>query len=62
MDVMTVDEIAAELRISLSTVYGWLDSGQLVGYKVGNLWRIKRSDFDAFMAAGRNVQGMGDAP
>jgi excisionase family DNA binding protein len=46
---MTVEEVAAELDRSPSTVRGWCISGALKGYKFGREWRVKRSDVVAFL-------------
>lgn len=54
-DVLTVRDIATELDFSLTTVYGWLEKGLLVGYRIAGSWRVYRADLDAFIAAGRNV-------
>ena len=37
-------EIAKELRVSKSTVYGLLKSGQLKGYQINSSWRIPQKE------------------
>lgn len=46
---MTVQEIAAELRISRSAAYEL--SKKLVRLKVGRIVRVSRASFEAFIAA-----------
>ena len=57
-DWLTVGEVADELGFSRTTVYGWLETGQLVGHLIAGSWRVKRHDLDAFIAAGRNVPAL----
>ena len=52
---LTVAEVAAELNVNETTLYSWLRLGTLRGYRMGSLWRIARTDLDAFVASGRNV-------
>jgi excisionase family DNA binding protein len=47
--IYTPEEIAERLKVQERTVYGWLRSGKLKGAKLGRLWRIRESDFDAFL-------------
>ncbi len=47
--LMTVGEVADLLRVHLMTVYEWLNSGALKGYKVGVQWRVKREDAEAML-------------
>jgi excisionase family DNA binding protein len=47
--IYTPEEIAERLKVQERTVYGWLRSGKLRGAKLGRLWRIKESDFEAFL-------------
>ena len=63
---LTVDEAAAELRVSERTVLNWLRSGRLPGMRLGGPksgWRIERTDFERFLdelrresAAGRDSE------
>ena len=49
--IYTPEEIAERLQVQERTVYGWLRSGKLRGSKLGRLWRVRESDFTAFMEA-----------
>ena len=49
----TVAELADEHDLSTDTVYDWLRAGDLVGFKLGNAWRIHPDDWDAFVDARR---------
>jgi excisionase family DNA binding protein len=54
LDLMTVDEVARQLRVSPKTVRGWLVHGRLHGFKLTpKVWRIQREDFQAFVTAAK---------
>jgi excisionase family DNA binding protein len=42
--LMTPQEVALELRVTLNTVYEWLTSGKLRGRQFGSRWRIPREE------------------
>jgi len=46
---LTPEEVSKELRVSLSAIYKFLRNGDLVGVRVGDLWRIRRVDLEAFL-------------
>lgn len=48
-DTMNSLEVQALLKISRSTLEGWLKSGKLKGYKVGRRWLFKRSEVEALI-------------
>ncbi|HEY8416177.1 MAG TPA: helix-turn-helix domain-containing protein [Thermaerobacter sp.] len=54
VETLTPQEAARYLRVSVQTVYRHLRSGRLPGAKVGQQWRIRRTDLDRFLAGGDN--------
>lgn len=50
---ISADIIAEEIGVTSKTVREWLKSGELVGIKVGNTWRIHRTDFDRYIEGQR---------
>ena len=50
---VTPDEIANNLSITSKTVREWLKSGDLVGVKFGNSWRVHEKDFERFLEGQR---------
>lgn len=52
-NLMTVDEVARELRVSLRKVYQFIHSGELVATNIGTedrkIFRITRADYEAFL-------------
>lgn len=49
-ELLTVEEVAAYLRVAPNTVYRWCRSGRLTGIKIGKEWRISRQHLDQFLA------------
>jgi excisionase family DNA binding protein len=49
LEVMTVQEIAAELGVSKMTVYRLIESRTLVGFRVGRSIRVKVSEYQRFI-------------
>jgi excisionase family DNA binding protein len=43
--------VSDKLSVPLRTVYQWIYHGKLPAYKISVLWRIKKTDFEAFVAA-----------
>jgi excisionase family DNA binding protein len=60
-EFFTVEEIAAELKISRGTVRTWIAAGALrasrpgVAGRDGRVYRIARSDLDSFLATKQSV-------
>lgn len=51
-EVLTVKEIAAELRVTPASVYSLIDRGQLAHFRVNNAIRVRRSEFERFKSGG----------
>jgi excisionase family DNA binding protein len=49
-DLLSVADAAKVLGVSEADVQAVLDSGELVGKKIGTTWRIKRSSIDEYLA------------
>lgn len=54
--LLTFNETLAHLRISKSTLYRFMENGQIQGYKVGSTWRFYLEDVKALVKA-RNEMG-----
>lgn len=50
--LLTFKEAMSYLRVSRSTLYRLMWSGQLTGHKVGSTWRFYRDDLRACVARG----------
>lgn len=49
-DIMTMDEVAAYLKLKLKTAYALAARGDIPGFKVGGSWRFRRSEIDKWIA------------
>ena len=49
MDYLTPEEIAATLRVHISTVRRWIRDGRLPAYRVGRQYRITKLAYQQFM-------------
>jgi len=48
-ELLTVDEVAKEIKVHAETVRAWIRSGELVAVDIGGKYRITRSDLNAFL-------------
>lgn len=48
-EIMTVNDVAQYLKISVITTYRLVQEGKIPAFKVGRSWRVKRSDLDDFI-------------
>lgn len=55
-DWMTVEEIANDLRVKESTVREWIRQKKLKAAKFGRDYRIKRRDYDEFIAQHYDIE------
>ncbi|GEM_PF-6741994 len=46
---LTIDEVAAILKIAPRTLLEWLRNKKIKGVKMGKEWRIFQKDLDAFL-------------
>lgn len=47
--VFTIDELAAYLKVSKSSLYKWLTQGKVPGQKIGKHWRFSRVVIDRWL-------------
>ena len=47
--IMTIEQLAAYLKISQSTLYKLLQDGKLPGQKVGKRWRFHKEAIDRWL-------------
>lgn len=47
--MLTVIEVAEQLKISPKTVRVWIESGKLPGYRFGKDYRINAEDLESFI-------------
>ena len=47
-EIMTLEEVAAYLRLKPQTIYTWAQEKQIPAAKLGKEWRFKKSIIDAW--------------
>jgi excisionase family DNA binding protein len=52
-DWLTVRQVARELGVVTRTVHGLINSGQLTGYWIGRVIRVRRADLDCYLESVR---------
>ena len=56
-DVFSAKDVAELLQVDIESIYRFVRSGNLVGYKIGgSQWRITESDLDDFLIRARVVK------
>jgi excisionase family DNA binding protein len=56
--VMTIDELAAYLKVAKSTLYKLAQEGRVPGQKVGKHWRFRKDAIDRWL---ENADGTGSS-
>lgn len=54
--LLTPEQVAEKLQMSVLTVTNYLRKGDLSGVKIGRVWRIRQEDLDAFLHARKNIK------
>ena len=49
--IYKVGQVSKALSVTDGTVYRMLTDGRLLGVKIGNRWRVRASDVQAFLKA-----------
>lgn len=47
--MLTVFEVAEQLKVSAKTIRVWIESGKLEGYRFGKDYRIHKQDLERFI-------------
>ena len=47
----TIKEVAELLKVSEGAIRKWIKLGKLKGVRLGRIWRIRKGDFEAFVAS-----------
>ena len=50
MKIYTVKSLALEFKVSELTIRRYLETGKLIGFKVGRVWRITQDSVDNFIS------------
>lgn len=55
-EIMTIEEVAAYLRVSERTVYEWAQKEEIPAGKLGSSWRFKRSEIQSWVDKKLNLR------
>ena len=48
-DVLTVTDVAEILFVGRNTIYDLLNSGELIGFRIGRGWRIPKANLEEYI-------------
>ncbi len=48
-EILTVEEVAAELKVRRETILRYVHAGELKAARLGRVYRVRREDLDAFL-------------
>ena len=49
--LMSVEQVAKYLQLNRSTIYDWAQKGKLPAINLGQVWRFRRAELDAWLEA-----------
>jgi excisionase family DNA binding protein len=55
-EILVAKEVAILLKVSVRSITRLAEKGELIGFKVGDLWRFQRSDIETYIAAQKRKQ------
>jgi len=58
--LMNIKELSKYLRVETTTLYHWSKQGRIPAYKLGTMWRFRKSDIDEWLE-GQKTQPGGSA-
>ncbi|MCX5719986.1 MAG: helix-turn-helix domain-containing protein [Nitrospirae bacterium] len=47
--LLTIDEVAEFLHVNPMTVYVWVKDGKIPAFKIGKVWRFRKSEIDNWL-------------
>jgi len=48
-ELLTLEQVAEHLQVSVKTVRRWIDAGDLVAHRIGRGLRVSKADLQAFI-------------
>jgi len=55
--LMTIDDLAAYLRVTKRTIYDWLKHNKIPAFKIVGQWRFKKDKIDQWLEEGAKYHG-----
>jgi excisionase family DNA binding protein len=60
-EYLTIEEVAAKVKVRPKTVREWLRTKRLKGVKAGHFWRIRPEDLEVFLEGEPTEEDLEDA-
>lgn len=54
--LFTLKEVLELLKVSRSTLYKFMEKGEIKGIKIGKVWRFRKEDIESFITRKANNQ------
>ena len=55
--LMTLEEVAEYLRLSVHTIYKFAQKGKIPALKAGKKWRFRKEDIDRWLMDNKKLKG-----
>lgn len=55
-DILEPKEVAQMLKVSVRTIVRLAERGDIIAFKVGDMWRFQKSDVEAYIEAQKKKQ------
>jgi excisionase family DNA binding protein len=55
-EMLTIRQVADEMKVHYETVRGWIQTGELVAVDIGRVYRISRTELEEFKRRKRTDQ------
>jgi excisionase family DNA binding protein len=60
-EYLTIEEVAAKVKVKPKTVREWLRTKRLKGVKAGHFWRVRPEDLEVFLEGEPTEEDLEDA-
>ena len=47
--LLTISEVAEFLQMNSMTVYSWVKDGKIPAFKIGKVWRFRKTEIDEWL-------------
>ena len=47
--LLTISEVAEFLQMNSMTVYSWVKDGKIPAFKIGKVWRFRKTEIDKWL-------------
>lgn len=54
-EYFTVKEVAEKLKLNIMTIYKWINQGKIKAVKLGDTWRISKTEINRILNENKNI-------